>query len=569
MFETQEDIIKYQADLVKYYENLHGELNTKENVYNGVMTFKVPDGFDKHVPPTAFNRLEQGVNHLSALKLKIEVPERKSTKQATEQSGELTQFCSKVRDQIGLSDFMDPIRQLEKDLFIFGVGYLKGPIWDYDVWDDEPEPEKGKTADEYREALAAWKAHREAAFPVKVAHVDPRLVFPDPSFPPKFFYETVTRKAIMINNNWPDWNFGNGRFEPFENIEWNEYWDEKRRFFWVSKGKDFRMPITEISDGKEVSGVRPNIYGYVPYSGGYSGLGRKGKNCLPEDMACGMLDRVIDSLKAEARLKTACDAATQLAAWNNLVADEEGGKIDLDFSPAALNRVPREANLRPMNIPTLSADAYRYLDIVSREIDESLGSPSVMGMKIAGIDTGIQQSTLLHQDKLKYLAVAQPVTRIVSDVFSKILRMLDTLDEELYGIGKKQIKKYFIVNVSFDTMTPEEKDRRYLLGKNLAGELSWHKRAKEFYGVEDLSEEQMWQLVEMGLKSPRIAEVLVNGALQDAGASEYQEQAQEQAAQQTKSGFVGPMEEGGIRKIRRETPLLSELGTRLEQEGER
>lgn len=595
---TPQDAFDLLRDMRQYFDPFHADLNNKIDLREGRIMFKVPDGFDKHVPSTAFDKIQDGVNHVMSLKLKAEVPEKAATKKGEKQAGTLTSWLNdKFFKFLPQSDYVDPSRQFTTNMFTYGLAVIKGPFWDYEKWGEEPERDKGESTEDYDARYGRWKLRRDNCFPFIVRVPDPRIVYFDPTYPPQFVFESYTRKAITIKKMWPEWDMtldGSKGYRPMDDVTWCEYWDADKRLFWiqdspVAAGDHILGSIVPEKGTKgTVKDFRENAYGYVPYIVKFSGIGSVTPDANLKDRAVGLLDHAASDIRAEARLITSVDAATYLSAWNNLVVDGDkvpAGGLDLDFSPGAVNELPGEviASLKNMNVPTVTADTYRHLAMTSNRIQKSTFPDSMGGLRQA--DSGYQEEALIGQGKGKLIPFMQPIEQAFSELASRALQIVDTVIEgSVWEVAAKDIMGYYTANVTFDARTPEETDRRKALAMNLAptGLLSKRTLRAEYLDVSDPDEEETRILVEHAQQNPAVMQALVAGAIRDWGAEKFIQQLQEKqdllnvkpsggggAPLEEIAAQGAPQPEAGagpdIRTMRRAVPTATPLGGNGEQ----
>jgi hypothetical protein len=512
-----------------YWQLQHEEINKKWDIVNGNMTFNVPDDFEKHVPPTAVDIIEDATSYIDGLKLYIEVPSEKNTMREERRSGILTEWCNeRIMPRILDSDYISPLRQFTKDLLVTGVACLKAPLYDEEMWEKTaPNQGEGESDEDYKSRKADWKFDRDQKFPIKLINVDFRNIFPDPTYPAKYAIESYRRKCIDIQALWKDFDPKAYGWDTLTEVDWNEYWDYEKRIFWVSLGgNSYAVPEAGVTEE-----VVKHGYPYLPYIIRYSGLGKRGASVKPDEMTVGILDHAIYSLKAEARLKTAIDAVTQLSAWQNLMYDAEKapkGGLVLSFAPATANPVPKDINLRPMNTPTVTKDTYEYLGVVMREIQRHTFPDSFGGMRTTGVTAGYHEEGLIGQAKQKLVAFMRPIASAWEELFGNILRMVDNCVEgDIYAVSKAQVKGRYTVKAKWDTFTPEEKDRRIQLGMALEGKLSRRTLMRDYYGVDNPDAEFDQMAVEAGMASPQVQQKIVEEAMKGWGMSVTEQEDEE------------------------------------------
>ncbi|MBU0959836.1 MAG: hypothetical protein KKB31_07855 [Nanoarchaeota archaeon] len=440
---------------------------------------------------------------------------------------------------------------------------LKGPLYI-----PRPEPEEGK--EEYKEQL-----NRTFPFFFRAAH--PQNILLDPSDPPQYVIEAYERTVASVMLAWPEWKNPKSLGD-MKKVPWIEYWDGQQKQYFVDG-----EPILSDAD-------QENWYGFLPYKIGYSGLGLDSPEGKPEELAVSIIAPALSAYKVEARIKTALSDNLERGLLQQPTVEKmPEDDFKLAEVPGELSIIPKDYGFTIRDLPKVSSDAYAMLGIV--DTDEQAVIPAILeGRWPKGVTSGYMGGVSIGQARIKLKGTGAAWETAVSAALDDVLCLTKNVVKEpigLMGFSKGTTETVTLkpekinlalhhFSVKLDVETPEQKDRRIMLGQRLdtlrqqsgglAG-LSWETICREYYGHEPMLERER-MLVESALRNPLIQQALAVSAMQDAGMHE--------ALELLKSGMLGQSEqgtpqqgeyEGATRKNMRLEPGVGELGSEEETEG--
>ena len=489
----------------------------------------IPSGFAQHIPPTAYTKIETGVNQIITDVPEVQVIESATTQKASANRDATQEFCNYCLQQWELMNDTPPAREAAKNLMVYGLGYVKGPLYLPRMWGAPPQSKEGENESDYNKRVSLYEMRKRANFPIILRAIDPLTALPDPSGRLGFVIEFYKRLAGDVKSMWPEWDMG--KWQPFDEVDWLEYWDEDWRYF--------------EADGKPIlkGGVMRNLYGFVPYGMAYSGFGKSSPEGKPEDKAIGLLHPVLSSLRAEARQMSAWDAHLLLNIFGRYLTTEDPTKVIPDMSPGAINQVP---SLNPANpsialMPqaAINRDLYAYLPMVQRNIDLATVGLSLGGERPQGVGSGYHEGLLIGQGRLKFRSPRRALENIFSRALTNACYLLSrVVQEPMPLVGKKiikpeQIEEPVVITLNFEPQDPEENDRRLQHGLAMwtQGAISWETAAKDYWRIDQPTEEFKKIMVERVLRRPEIEATLGMAAVEDWGMREMLNLIQQQEKQ--------------------------------------
>lgn len=561
---THKEILDLKKDLTGYYSELHGQFRTLSDFYN----MKIPLGKTKKVsvvynPPTARVQVDTATDHLMGLGQNAHVYLWSESQEAKELVGAYERFGEMFLDYLDRHFRVNIRRTCIKNCLLYGMFVLKGPLYVPRL-----EPEDGK--EEYREQL-----NRTFPFWFRAAH--PQNILLDPSDPSQYVFEIYSRTVASVKLAWPKWE-NPSNLGDMKRVPWVEYWDSEQKQYYVEE-----LPI--LSDEEQ-----ENKYGFLPYKIGYSGLGLDSPEGKPEELAVSIIAPALSAYKVEARIKTALSDNLERGLLQQPTVEK---KPEDDFKlaevPGEISIIPSEYGFINRDLPKVSSDAYAMLGIV--DTDEQAVIPHILeGRWPKGVTSGYMGGVSIGQARIKLKGTGAAWETAVSAALDDVLLLTKNVVKEpvgLMGFSKGTTETVTLkpekinpalhhFNVKLDVETPEQKDRRIMLGQRLdtlrqqsgglAG-LSWETICREYYGHEPMQERER-MLVESALRNPLIQQALAVSAMQDAGMHEALELLKKGMLEQSAQGTPqqGEYEEVTRKKMRLE-PGVGELGSEEEIEG--
>ncbi len=419
----------------------------------------------------------------------------------------------------------------------------------------------------HNEAWVTGKKIKDG-LPVFFLIPDPMVIFGSPEedangVPERVivFYERQYNDVIV---RYPNWTNPKKKDTQNGKIEWFEYWDKDFKYF--------------EADGEAVlpeSGQK-NIYGFVPFVRKRSGFGRRSPDGELADLIVSDLRMSRDLIKAEC------------ISWSNLMSIEtifahkplnvilpEGvstsdAQLDnLELGAYSVNAFPYGTEIHWGDIDLPTNDMYNHHrsimgDLISRNPFLVSGSPQG--------SSGRQQMDSYATAMRRYDTVIENTQNEWATAFEmalKICKVIPTLSDAI-DLPKKDLDATYRLSVMLKASDPIEEDRLATLGDRLwaqgNGSIDLKTNLVQYQGkTEDEAEEIIVNLLvdRVTLQNPDVAQVMGMMFAEEAGMSQYLEQAQlraQQMAEQQKGLQSAPPKTTTERvKGETKTPLGSEM----------
>jgi hypothetical protein len=367
------------------------------------------------------------------------------------------------------------------------------------------------------------------ADPVEVNGVPQRVV--------KYYQTTVA----AIKTRYPDFQTDKA---PSELVEYFAYWDKDVRYAEADS-----VPLLA---GEE--GFQQNIFRRVPFVHFYSGFGKTGMECKPEDKAVGKLRKYRDILSEECEVES--QVASIIALWANPYGvfahtqpDSELGEDpqNIDISPGHNIEVPYGVEFRVVQGTAPPPELFAHLARIQGRL--GLETPPVMSGVASGT-SGRQEDILASAFRSKYKRITENAEQALETLMGMALEAIDKIPGSLpieiltvekapdgrslvrpERVTKADIDGYYDVSVKLQVDDAIEKSHKIMLGRTLMGDagggkqrISWKYFLVQFCGMPDEDAEDMITDViaeQAYLSNPMIADMVVREAIEKMGGQKY------------------------------------------------
>ncbi len=529
---TLQSILDEQSAREQYYGVMKARWKVCERAYDGDITIKIEDGFEKYIPPTGSAMVDTEVDHLITRNPVVNVPPKSETKVAQETADKVEKLHQSTLTHNTVNSPQPPAKVAGKHAGIYGMFCFKGPVVDMKAFEKS----------DYFE--------RRYAFLFKA--INPMNLLPAPSL---FWGGTgsmieVKKKTIgEIQFEYPDFEpkpLEKGQYKDTDKLDFLEWWDNDWRGF--------------VTDGQLLN-VIPNVYHYVPYEMGFSGLGRIGDN--PEDLAVGLLWKVMGALEIEARTMSALDAIVQTHAFPKYDVEMDPAKIagGMAKGPGGVSYIPKDANLHFREVPNIPPFLYDHLGNIRQDIRLGTSADVARGERPVGVSTGYQQRMLVSEVQLKFGDVLDALQYKLSLILAKTVYLMEkviTKPVSVWGkVGQKSyedmikpddIKGHYYCTVDLSSTKPEEEERVALAGFQMwkGGGITKKRFWEKYLRISDITTEEDQEMVERVMGQPKIIEAISAAAAEQWGMDAYIKQVTEQAKQQAAAQGMGGMNNLGM-----------------------
>jgi len=420
----------------------------------------------------------------------------------------------------------------------YGAFIPEGPMWE--DMEDSKKPRKGKDedADTFRDRERVYDLSQRGYNPFRIRAVHPSTVLLDPAEKiPSFSISRTQRKAQFIEELsasksnrvvYNEFTVAGMKMKPLDIVNLIVYTDKR----WIT---------AKLADKGEVLYSEMNPWGFIPHALGFSGFGmqRMGGGALdenlgtgaggvmdPKHLAIGLLNPVMDSIRAEAQHISARQNAVMQAAFAKLAVDSDAAGIRDQL--AGDDDI---VEVRPEDIAYLKyPDFPRWMDRNGQEIKEDITSgtydPVLAGSRQEGINTLGQQLVQAGAAQRKFAAPAVSLNHLVTIMAQRILRMAWIRKRTIYVDGTElrpaDIKGNFNVEATFELIDPVIQSQQKATGmQEVASELkSTERYLEEDAKVDNVSKELERIDDDRARKSPIVSNMLAAKAVRRAGFDE-------------------------------------------------
>ncbi len=508
------ELRQVKTDLQMYYNAMHKRMAICDLYYRGEYTVDTYKDFQPHIPATAKRKVDKLINHIMSNGRVVKCPPWGESEKVKDTSGRVERFGQGYIDAIERVSRFNPVLGALRHDVLYGMFCLKGPLFIPHLWPQEPVL-LGKRGDERKNLLEKYERDRARAFPFLTSVVNPQAILLDPSVDnPEFVFEERLRKAREIKRIWPEWN--QGRYTDLADVVWTEYWTKNEYCYLVDDVPVFKDEF------------KPNGPGFLPYQIGFAGYGEESPMDGPEYQAVGLIYPLISSFNSEAEIKTAVKYFLKVASYGRRrIVEQPMDDLQIGNSPGEIDVVPKRYEMEVEDPPQISADAWRHLSAIKDDVDDGTLPSGMEGRPSVGVDSGKHEAILLGQTRTGMAPIISSVEKVLANHLNNLgVLVADVIGEPVsingYLSGGQSVetvkpedfKDHPIFTVRFDGKTPEETDRRKMLGVQLlqARALPWEKICTDYFD-EDPVEMRRLFIKEEILQDPRVKEALAAGTI--------------------------------------------------------
>ena len=415
-------ILDRKQEAIERLGTLHKRMETARAFYYGdfsVLSAETKLKYHEVIPHTAKTAVDVITANMIPDNIKIDVAPLRETNEFKEHADILEETSNILHDRMRGNTSTSPVSGAVKDAVLYGLGCNRLTFI---------VPPDRETMGKY------WMASKETRFPFRVVPLDPLVLLPAANIDnPSFVIENYKRKAYDINEE-----FGQNIQPETEDVDWLAYWDNKNKVYIVKDS----LPLNEDTD---------NVYGFIPYTFFFSGLGKHSPYGKIEDKAVGLLWPLRGLLEEEARVVTAISIALQTMVVPPLL--RSGGPDDFvwPMGPGETQEVGDMVAQWLPNIP-VNKDFYSLGTIISQQIERAIGEKLFGGGRPTGVTTGVMEGMLLEQARKRYRPMVESIEAGYADLLGKMLCLIEkNLKEPIPGTKLKpsEIHGYYDLNVHF------------------------------------------------------------------------------------------------------------------------
>ena len=516
--------------LEAYHSTSHAHMTECRKYYNKEFKVYKWKNIEGYKPGTAKNKVDKARDHLFSIGRRVIVPYFGEAEAKKKLAGKLERAGKGILDTVERSRAVNPIAEIMKNVFIYGMFCLKGPLYLEQLY-PKKQNMMGLNDEDKKSKEESWEEERARAFPFYTRSVPPLNLLIDPTMEnPQYVIEFFTRKALSIKTMWPKWN--QKGYDDFDDVDWWEYWDKDRYCYWVGKGEDSTCVTGGFVDNK---------MGYLPYHIGLSGLGEESPDGAPEYRIVSLLYQAISGIQAEADIKTAAKAFMLLNVYGKPRVKLQTPNIKMAKALGEISIIPEEAGYEDPDPPRLNPDLFKIIGMIDQDIDESTVARVLEGEVMPAFESGYDRAIATGQARLKLQAPHDAIENVLSNYLTCYGPLIKNVVGDritIFGyhpegtvnetIGPGDFKSNPIFVVKLDGETPEEQDRKFRMGLELwaAKALPWETICKDFWGYDPTQQRKLMQ-IGAAMDDPRIHEAITNLAIQTHGLNRYIRDVQE------------------------------------------
>ena len=375
-------------------------------------------------------------------------------KKAEEEANDIEVAMAAIFDDMALHEPSLPWKQTGRYLLMYGYAAKEGPMWDVMSEPKRLPAEQGETQEEKDAREAIYLSEVENWNPIRSRAIHPARVLLDPT-------EKVPQLAIKREVMYKQRLSELAAFKV-------KHRKHAQRYEWDGKEPYAQQPITHHwnpmwhsvkQDDGDILWSERNMWGFVPYSHVFAGFGMEeteSSRANPTDLAVGLLDPILESLKVQAQSRSARHRMLIEAAYAPL-----GSRFDPEEAAEALQNEILQGEqddywkLKVQEIP-------RWMDAVDREVDQDIQQGSytrqLAGNREPGVVTLGQQAILSNAAARKFNGPAVQLAHMATLEAQRILRLVDvfgkTIGAKGHHITPEMVRHNYNIQVSFEVLDP-------------------------------------------------------------------------------------------------------------------
>ena len=540
---------EYILDLAKRLEDLWAEAHEHwaviDSYYN--RTFALwPEGALRETrtpyhPSTPTNIIDHAVDIQLAFDPKPHRPPASKAETGQEYADLIERWITAAFNHVALLEPLSTWKQIGKHLILYGYTVVEGPVLDLSDVPEEPKRRRGESATEWEGRQERYKIEARRHFPLRVRAPHPARVLLDPTVKmPREAIKRVSQFAGKLaemtkrksRNRQIErvYEAGENYFEP---IETTEYW---------------RVDYHAVFASGDLLWIDDNTWGYVPFAHAFAGWGLEPTNedeINPRNLAVGILDPILESIKVQAQAAAGRHNALMEAAYNQRATTRDPSEIAQQLNTSDILQL-KPGELWWLDVPNLPAWIFQSEQWLDQDIERGSFARALTGMREPGVSTVGQQAILSTAANRKFAAPLRQLELLATVVARNMLRLVDVVGKsiELDGVTltPKEIQHDYAVDMKLQVIDPvlSLQERQLGLQELQAGVLSiesYWARAN----LEDASGERRRMLKDLVRKDPSVQALMGEAVLQEMGIFELLERLKaERAEAQRQSGLLGP-----------------------------
>lgn len=574
---TQKSIDDASAYLSDVWEGAHTRWRTYDSYYHRTYklwpTEKLQNNRPEYHPSTPTAIVDHAADAFMAFDPTIKRFPASASATAKEASDRVENALKLIMFDAFSKELSIPPKDTGRYLLHYGYAIARGPLINLRSKPDEPQREVFDDETEFDVRMAEFEADRRNWNPLRYSAPHPASVLMDPlESEPKFAIErkkflakdvhalTVVKKKLRVNADILDMKNRN----PYDRVEIEEWWDDE----WH----------TVKIRGAEILFEEWNPFGAPPFSHGFAGFGQsrmpnfiggdgtsggtggasESHHFHARDMAVGLLESVMESIKMEAQRMTAHQNLLMRAAYAIYLTTLDPAELRNVMAQDGIAQFTEDLrdSMGIMPVPDVTSWMLEVGADISRDIENGTFVKALAGIREQGVSTVGQQVLLSTAAKQKFQAPAIRNQFIWTTQARRSLRTVMILDDML-GEGSITVDGHKLsaadighddnVRLTFENLDPVLVQQAKITGMQ---EVAQGLKSDETYRevdarISDETKERDRLLGESILKDPFMHQVLARQKAEEMGLLEQFDEAQELRAQAEQDGRTDPRRDTG------------------------
>ena len=542
-----ENVIMYHLEDLRYrWSQAHAQWLQADTYYNLRFNVWGPEHGGRVAirPPTARAIIDHAVDTQIGYTPRVHRPPVGDGDSHRQDADQVENALQAVMHSSSMYESVLPYKLLSKHLTLYGYGVMCGPTLQdpYNMMLSKPKQERNENNEEFRRREQAYEARRRNWNPIRISAPHPSQIYMDPTEKnPKFAIHQKRVQTADLKSYIAEREMGVGGsakrwldlHEDYEILEVVEYWTPDSQTVMFLNG--------------EILWQKPNLWGFVPYSHGFSGWGmdfsyayETNEYSYAANMSVGLLYPLYEYLRAEAQYKSALHNILINHAYAP-IASQDPTRLRQAIEGNEILQGRADEHSVVQLTPPVDANMLAIGDELARDIEFTVPTRVLSGGREPGVTTVGQTAIMSTAARRKYQSIAVQMEHIATSIGSKILQLVDVSEalEGRIGASNAQLTKGILhgdysVAVTFEVNDPVlDLQRRQLnMNEHDRGLIDRNTYWREA-GYGDGSEIRKGLLRDAIEQDPRVHQQLVLQVAEEEGVADIVRQSQsEQNAQQ-------------------------------------
>lgn len=411
-------------------------------------------------PARARSILDHAVDNQIAFEPTVQRPPHTDSERSKEHADNIEPFISAVFLEASLLEPTLTFKQVARHLLGYGYAVLGGPFMSFRDRPQKPVQGKTELVEEFKERLTIYEHEKRTWMPFRLRAPHPSKVLLDPlEKNPSIAIVYSKRYAIDLQRNFearhhrPGVDLGD-MYEVGDDPYAQIYTDEVFTHEWHAI----------FLEGGKMLFIEPNEGHFIPFNHAFSGFGQEPtespQGIDPAHLAVGILDPILETLKASAQAQSAIHNALIEAAYRRMMV-KSGAKELAAQQARGSNIIERPEGKDSMwweDLPDLPQWMFQALSTLDQDIELGTFSKQLAGIRETGVVTVGQQAILSTAAAHKFIAPTKQIEHLATNAASHILRLVDVLNEPMtvrgISIKPSDIEHDYSILVQFELLDP-------------------------------------------------------------------------------------------------------------------